>query len=143
MTFQIFVGYGDIVAKQIAENLGYYLRRCGMITFVASTDPMWMLPGYNVNQILKQLRVSDILVATCTRNTPPTSKLGREVSIAKANHMPIFPFLERNINPPFGLGNFWKIEFDLSNPWTQHRKVALNILWLIEKSKETQAQLIT
>ncbi len=143
MTFQVFIGYGDIIAKQIAENLGYYLRRFGIITFVASTDPMWMLPGYDLDRILKQLRASDILIATCTRNTPATSKLGREINIAKTNHMPILPFLERNISPPFGLGNLWKIEFDLNNPWIQHRKIAIYILWLIEKSMETHAKIIT
>jgi transketolase C-terminal domain/subunit len=66
MTFQAFVGYGNVIVEQIAENLGRYLRRCGMSTFVASADFAWMLPSYSLGQILQELGSSDILVAACT-----------------------------------------------------------------------------
>jgi hypothetical protein len=139
MTFKVFVGYGDVIAKQIAENLGRYLRRCGMNTFVASTDPAWMLPSYSLGQILQELGSSDILVATCTGNTPLTSKLGGEITFARQNNMPILPFIEKGVNPQFGLGNLWKLEFDLNRPWFQHKKVATYVLWIIERSMEMRS----
>jgi len=139
--FQVFVGYGDLVAKQIAESLGSYLHRCGINTFVASTDPRWMLPGFNVQHIYQKLQNSDLLIAVCTRNTLPTSKLGREIGYARFNKIPILPFLEKGISAPFGLQNIWYIEFDSSSPWRQHRKVALYVLFLMERDLETRAQI--
>jgi len=141
-TFQVFIGYGDSLAKWVAENLGSYLHRSGINTFVASTNPIWMLPGYNIRRIYQKLHNSDMLIAVCTRNTLPTSKLGREIRYARFNKIPIVPFLERGIVAPFGLQNVWYIEFDPSRPWAQHRKIALYVLWLIEKSMETRAQII-
>lgn len=143
MTFQVFVGYGDIIlARQVAVNLGSYLHRSGINTFVASTDPRWMLPGYNIRHIYQKLLNSDILVATCTRNTLPTSKLGREIRLARSNKIPIVPFLEKGMTAPFGLQRVWCIMFDPSRPWTQHRNIALYIRCLIEKNMETRAQVI-
>jgi len=113
-----------------------------MSTFVASTDPAWMLPGSNVNQIYQRLRISDILIAVCTSNTQPTSKLGKEIRFARANKMPVLPFLENGMTPPFGLHMDWYMTFDLQKPWTQHRAVATYVLWQIEKSMEAVAQII-
>ena len=141
MTFQVFVGYGDIIlAQQVAVNLGSYLHRSGMNTFVASTDPRWMLPGYNLRYIYQKLHNSDILIAVCTRNTLPTSKLGREIRHARSNKIPIIPFLERGIVAPFGLQTIWYLQFNPSCPWAQHRNIALYVLGLIEKNLETRAQ---
>jgi hypothetical protein len=140
MTFQVFVGYGDAYAKEVAENLGYYLRRFGMDAFVASTDPAWMLPGQSIAQILEKLRNSAILIAVCTGNTPNTSKLAGEIQYARANNMPILPFVERGINPPFDLQNIWFLDFDLNSPWAQHRKIGIYILWLMERSLEALTQ---
>ena len=143
MTFQVFVGYGDSVAKGVAENLGHYLQGFGMKTFVASTDPQWMLPSYSLSYIYRQLSNSDILIAVCTGNTLPTSKLGREIRYARSNKVPVFPFLERGASVPFQLRNtVWYVDFDLNSPWRLHRKVALDVLWLMEKSMETRAQII-
>lgn len=143
MTFQVFVGYGDNSAKRVGDKLGHYLQRFGMKTFVASTDPQWMLPSYSIGYIYRQLSNSDILIAVCTGNTLPTSKLGQEIRYAGSNKIPIFPFLERGANVPFQLRNtIWCVDFDLNSPWRQHRKVALDVLWLMEKSMETRAQII-
>jgi len=143
MTFQVFVGYGDSSAKGVAENLGHYLQRFGMKTFVASTDPQWMLPSYSIGYIYQRLAYSDILIAVCTGNTLPTSKLGREIRYARSNKIPTYPFLERGANVPFQLRNtVWCVDFDLISPWRLHRKVAWDVLWLMEKSMEIRAQVI-
>lgn len=141
MTFQVFVGYGDTQAKRVAEGFGHYLQRFGLNSFVASTDPTWMLPGYTINRIYKTLANSDVLVATCTRNTPSASNLGREIQFARAHKMLVLPFLERGITDPFGLSNsIWKMEFDPAMPWVQHRTFAIYILELVEKSLEARLQ---
>lgn len=140
MTFQVFVGYGDSVAKGIAENLGSYLHRSSINSFVASTNPSWMLPSYSVGYIYQQLAQSDLLIATCTRHASLSSNLGREIRYAQSSKIPILPFLERGASVPFGLRNIWCIEFDVNSPWRQHRKIALYVLWLMEKRMETLAQ---
>ena len=141
MTFQIFVGYGDQDAKRVAEGFGGYLGRFGLNSFVASTNPRWMLPGYTINSIYKKLAQCDVLVPVCTGNTTAGSKLGREIRYAHRNKMLIVPFLERGIVDPFGLSRrVWKMEFDLTKPWVQHRTLATYILHIIEKSFEARCQ---
>jgi len=141
MTFQVFVGYGDRQAMLVAEGFGRYLLRFGLNSFVASTNPIWMLPGYTISRIYKMLARSDVLVATCTRNTLPTSNLGREIRFAQAHKMLVLPFLEKGITDPFGLSRgIWKMEFDPTMPWVQHRTFATYILSLMEKSLEARLQ---
>jgi len=141
MTFKVFVGYGDVQAKQIAEGFGHYLQRFGLIAFVASTDPTWMLPGHTISRIYQELADSDVLVATCTQITPSASRLGKEIKFARSHKMPILPFLERGITDPFGLSNsIWKMEFELNRPWIQHRTFATYILTLMERSLEARVK---
>ena len=132
LPFKVFIGYGEELGKEIAIRLGKYLDRKGFETFVASTDPRWMLPGQSTNIIYDRLRISDILVPVCTPQAEHSFFFRKETSLALTTFMPILPFKMRGSNVSFELLDIWCIDFDVNRPWAKHRDVADNIPRLIE-----------
>lgn len=136
MALKVFIGYGEELGREIAVRLGKYLDRKGFETFVASTDPGWMLPGQSVNTIYDRLSKSDILVPVCTPQANHSFFFRKEISLALTTFMPILPFKMRGSDVSFELLDIWHIDFDVNQPWVKHREVADSVPRIIEWHNE-------
>ena len=150
LTFLVFIAYGGDEAKRVAEDLGTYLEKNGISTFVASSGfGRWLIPGQpKFDQVIwNKLQKSDIMVLVSSRKTVYSKKVKEEVLETVLSDKPILVVNEKNTKIPFSKKlreSHWIPEdlcFSTTSPARIFPRVAIEILRNMEQWAEDKLTL--
>lgn len=150
MTFLVFIGYGGSEAKNVAENLGMYLERIGIPTFVASSKfGSWLIPGQPRfdGHVWSRLQKSDMMVLVSTRKTAYSKKVKEEVFDTVLHEKPILVIRENGTGIPFSRKlkkSHWipgDLCFHMEDPSQIFPEVAIHVLRNMETLAESRLQM--
>lgn len=150
MTFLVFIAYGGDEAKKVAEDLGTYLTKIGIPTFVASSKfGGWLIPGQpKFDQVIwKKLQKADIMVLVSSRKTAYSKKVKKEVFETILSEKPILVVKEKSTKIPFSKKlreSHWipdDLGFSKTSPSRIFPRVAIQILRNMEQWAEDKLTL--
>jgi hypothetical protein len=150
LTFLVFIAFGGDEAKKVAEDLGMYLTKIGIPTFVASSKfGGWLIPGQpKFDQVIwKKLQKSDIMVLVSTRKTAYSKKVRKEIFETILSEKPILVVKDKSTRMPFSAKlreSHWvpdDLGFSKRSPYRIFPRVAIQVLRNMEQWAEDKLTL--